>query len=128
MEQAAVPCVTPEAFVARITRPERLRDAWRRVSAAHGGPGVDGLTVERFRLDSDKRIERIAAILRAGSYRPAALRRHVLPKPSGGFRVLGIPTVEDRVIQSSAAVALQDDFSSHFSDASFAYRPGLGLK
>ena len=108
----------------RVLDSENVRRAWKRVKANHGAPGVDGVTVEDFIEFARSNWPAIRQALRGGSYRPQAVRRVTIPKPSGGERLLGIPTVVDRVIQQAIAQVIGPLFDPGFSDASFGFRPG----
>ena len=108
----------------RVLAPENLRAAYRRVRANKGAPGVDGITVNELAGYLRATWSAIRERLLAGEYHPAAVRRHVLPKPGGGERVLGIPTVLDRFLQQALLQVLQPEWDPTFSDASYGFRPG----
>lgn len=84
-----------------------LNAAWRRVRANGGAPGVDGITIAAFPGQLVSRAETLRQQLLDGSYRPSALRRVTIPKPNGGERQLGIPTVQDRLVQQALLQVLQ---------------------
>ena len=107
-----------------ILEPENLAQAWKRVRANKGAPGIDGMTVEDFPAFAREHWPRIATAIREGNYRPAPVRRVWIPKPDGAQRPLGIPTVLDRVIQQAVAQVLGPLFEADFSDHSHGYRPG----
>jgi len=98
--------------------------ALQRVERNGGAPGADGVTVEDLRPFLRSHWERIRAELLQGYYRPQPVRRVEIPKPSGGRRVLGIPTVLDRLIQQALLQVLTPIFDPHFSAHSYGYRPG----
>jgi RNA-directed DNA polymerase len=108
----------------RVLESENMRRAWKRVKANKGAPGVDGMRVEDFPEFARSHLPAIRQALREGSYRPEPVRRVTIPKPNGGERLLGIPTVMDRVIQQAIAQVLGPMFDPGFSDASFGFRPG----
>jgi RNA-directed DNA polymerase len=108
----------------RIVAPENLRAAYGRVMSNKGAPGIDGMTVESLAAHLRAEWPAIRGRLLAGTYRPAAVRRHELPKPGGGVRVLGIPTVLDRMIQQAVLQVLQPEWDPTFSEGSFGFRPG----
>jgi RNA-directed DNA polymerase len=108
----------------RVLASENLRRAWKRVKANKGAPGVDGMRIEDFAEYARSRWPAIRQALRDGSYRPQPVRRVRIPKPSGGERLLGIPTVMDRVIQQAIAQVLGPIFDPGFSGSSFGFRPG----
>ena len=107
-----------------ILEPENLAQAWKRVKANQGAPGIDGMTVEDFPAFAREHWPRIAIAIREGKYQPARVRRAWVPKPDGSKRPLGIPTVLDRVIQQAAAQVLGPLFEADFSEHSYGYRPG----
>ncbi len=103
---------------------DNLRRAWKRVKANKGAPGIDGVTIEDFPGHARTHWPHIKEQIKAGSYQPQAVRRVEIPKPDGGKRMLGIPTVMDRVIQQAVAQVLTPMFDPNFSDSSFGFRPG----
>jgi len=107
-----------------ILGPENLAQAWKRVKANKGAPGIDGMTVADFPAFAREQWPRIAEAIREGNHRPAPVRRVFIPKPDGTQRPLGIPTVLDRVIQQAVAQTLGPLFEVDFSDHSHGYRPG----
>jgi RNA-directed DNA polymerase len=108
----------------RVLASENMRRAWKRVKANQGAPGVDGMRIEDFAESARSNWPEIRQALREGTYRPQPVRRVTIPKPDGGERLLGIPTVMDRVIQQAIAQVLGPLFDPGFSDASFGFRPG----
>jgi RNA-directed DNA polymerase len=111
-------------MIEEILEPENLAQAWKRVKANKGAPGIDGMTVEDFPAFAREHWPRIATAIREGNYRPAPVRRVWIPKPDGSQRPLGIPTVLDRVIQQAIAQVLGPLFEAGFSEHSHGYRPG----
>jgi RNA-directed DNA polymerase len=97
--------------------------ALARVEANGGAPGVDGLTVEALRPYLKAHWLEIRAALDAERYRPQPVRRVEIPKPDGGVRLLGIPTVVDRLIQQAVAQVLTPLFDPQFSEHSYGFRP-----
>ena len=113
-----------EKLIERVLAPGNLRRAWKRVKANRGAPGVDGMCIEDFPAFARGHWPSIRQALHDGSYRPQPVRRVMIPKPGGGERPLGIPTVVDRVIQQAIAQVLTPIFDPGFSDSSFGFRPG----
>ena len=111
-------------MIEEILDPDNLAEAWKRVKANKGAPGIDGMTVEDFPAFARGHWPRIATAIRNGTYRPAPVRRVMIPKSDGTKRPLGIPTVLDRVIQQAVAQVLGPLFEVDFSDHSYGYRPG----
>jgi retron-type reverse transcriptase len=97
--------------------------ALARVEANGGAPGVDGLTVEALRPYLKAHWLEVRAALDAERYRPQPVRRVEIPKPDGGVRLLGIPTVLDRLIQQAIAQVLTPLFDPQFSESSYGFRP-----
>ncbi len=109
----------------RVLITENLRKAWHQVKANHGAPGVDGMTVEDFPAFAREHWASIREAVRDETYQPAPVRRTEIPKRQGkGTRLLGIPTVVDRVIQQAIAQVLGPLFDPEFSASSFGFRPG----
>jgi RNA-directed DNA polymerase len=103
---------------------ENLKEALRRVKANKGSPGMDGITVNQL---DDYLIQHWPAIreqLLSGTYKPKPVKRVEIPKPDGGVRKLGIPTVLDRFIQQAVMQVLQRQWDPTFSDHSYGFRPG----
>ena len=98
--------------------------AYERVVKNQGAPGVDGLTVAEFKPWLQAHWPSVRQALLAGEYMPAAVRKVEIPKPQGGVRTLGIPTVLDRLIQQSLNQVLQPLFDPGFSESSYGFRPG----
>jgi group II intron reverse transcriptase/maturase len=98
--------------------------AWKRVKANRGSAGVDGLTVAQTGEYLKTHWPRIREALLDGSYRPEPVRRVQIPKPGGGVRELGIPTVTDRLVQQALLQVLQPMVDPTFSDHSHGFRPG----
>ncbi len=98
--------------------------AYQRVIANKGAAGVDELTVSELKDHLKRHWSTIRARLLAGEYMPAAVRGVNIPKPQGGVRTLGIPTVVDRLIQQALHQVLQPMFEPTFSEASYGFRPG----
>lgn len=103
---------------------ENLQRAWKRVEANKGAAGSDGLSIEATGLLLRTHWPEIRERLLRGTYRPSPVRRVVIPKPDGGERELGIPTVTDRLIQQALLQVLQPLLDPTFSDHSYGFRPG----
>jgi RNA-directed DNA polymerase len=109
-----------EAFLSR----GNLVRALRRVERNAGAVGIDGMTTAELRPWLQAHWPAIRRQLEAGTYRPQAVRRVAIPKPSGGERLLGVPTALDRLIQQALLQVLTPVFDPHFSEHSFGFRPG----
>ena len=108
----------------RILSRENMFLAWKRVKANKGAPGIDGVTVEEFPDYLQKHWHHVRKEIFAGKYQPSPVRRVEIPKPTGGFRPLGIPIVLDRLIQQAIAQVLRPIFDPEFSEHSYGFRPG----
>jgi RNA-directed DNA polymerase len=113
-----------EDLMESVVTQENATVAWRAVKRNGGAPGIDGMTTEQLRDHVRKHWETIRAKLLAGTYVPSPVRRVEIPKPNGGVRLLGIPTVLDRWIQQMLLQVLQAIFDPTFSAHSFGFRPG----
>jgi RNA-directed DNA polymerase len=112
------------ALYDRIYRGDVLWEAWERVRKNKGAAGVDRITlvaVEDYGVD--RMLRELRYDLHTGGYRPAPARRVEIPKPQGGKRPLGIPTVRDRVAQAAAKIVLEPIFEADFMSCSYGFRP-----
>jgi len=108
----------------KVYREDILAHAYRLARAADGAPGVDGQTFEDIEARGlEEWLAELGQELRARTYRPAPVRRVMIPKPGGGERPLGIPTIRDRVVQSAAKLVLEPIFEADFEDCAYGYRP-----
>ena len=103
---------------------ENLFTALKRVESNRGAPGTDGMTVKDLRAYLKEHWLEIRAALESGAYKPTPVRRVEIPKPDGGVRLLGIPTVIDRLLQQAIAQVLTPIFERKFSPNSYGFRPG----
>jgi RNA-directed DNA polymerase len=110
----------------RVLSPANLAEAYRRVRSNGGAPGIDGMTVEELGTWLARHRDELSAAVLAGRYRPRPVRAVDIPKPSGGTRRLGIPTVCDRLLQQAILQVLEPYLDPHFSASSFGFRPGRG--
>ena len=112
----------------KILNKDNLNRAYKRVKANKGAPGVDGKTIEEAFLWLKEHNHELTERIRKGHYTPSPVRRVEIPKPDGGMRKLGIPTVTDRIIQQAMLQQLMPIYEPKFSDGSFGYRPGRSAK
>ena len=106
-----------------ICERNNMRCAIRRVIKNAGAPGVDGMTVRQIKRHLKRHWRKIEKALLDGTYRPMPVRQKEIGKPGGGVRLLGIPTVLDRVIQQAVAQVLTRIWDHTFSETSFGFRP-----
>lgn len=100
-----------------------VEEAWKRVKANRGAAGIDGQSVEDFETRLDENLYKIWNRMTSGSYFPPAVKAVEIPKNSGGMRLLGIPTVADRVAQTVAKMYLEPNVEPKFHNDSYGYRP-----
>ena len=109
----------------KIYRADILAHAYAQAKANKGASGVDGVTFEM--IEAQGREEWLAGLdeeLRGKTYRPQPVRRVTIPKPGGGERPLGIPTIRDRVVQTAAKLVLEPIFEADLDPEAYGYRPG----
>ena len=112
------------ALYDRMWRRDVLHAAWKRVRQNRGAAGIDGETIRHVeQYGVERLIEELGTALRAGRYRPPAVRRQYIPKADGRQRPLGIPTVRDRVVQMAAKLVLEPIFEADFLPCSYGFRP-----
>jgi len=99
-------------------------EAYQRVKSNKGAAGIDGQTIEEFASDEKKNLYRIWNRMSSGSYFPPAVKAVSIPKKSGGERILGIPTVSDRIAQTAVTMLLESELEGIFHKDSYGYRPG----
>lgn len=112
----------------RVCEPSNLNRAYKRVKGNKGAPGIDGMTVETVLDWLKEHKERLIQSLLDGSYQPSPVRGVDIPKPTGGTRGLGIPTVVDRIVQQAILQVLEPIFEPTFSPYSYGFRPGRSAK
>ena len=112
----------------RMLHEKGLLQAFRKVKSNKGKPGIDGQAIEDFAENCAEEIAHLASELRSKSYRPQPVKRVEIPKGDGGKRLLGIPTVRDRVVQQALLNILQPIFDPGFHPSSYGYRPGQKLQ
>jgi len=105
-----------------------LAASWEGVARNQGAAGVDGVSIERFAAHAERYLDELVAELQAGRHRPSAVRRMYIPKSGGGKRLLGIPTVKDRIVQGALKRVLEPIFEWEFRPESYGFRPGRGAK
>jgi RNA-directed DNA polymerase len=101
-----------------------MMDAYKRVLANKGAPGVDGMTVYELENHLSRHWRRIREELLTGNYKPQAILQVEIPKPDGGARKFRIPTVTDRVIQQAMYQIFEPSYDPQFSEAGFGFRKG----
>jgi RNA-directed DNA polymerase len=107
-----------------VLSPANMKRAWARVKSNRGAPGIDGMRIEDFPAYAREHWPAIRQAISDGRYQPQAVRRVMIPKPGGGERALGIPSVVDRVVQQAIAQVMTPIFDPDFSESSYGFRPG----
>lgn len=100
-----------------------LNAAYKRVKQNRGAAGIDGMTDEEMLPYLKEQGKELVESIRSGKYKPTPVKRVEIPKPGGGVRRLGVPTVIDRMIQQAIVQVLQPIFEATFSDVSYGFRP-----
>jgi Reverse transcriptase (RNA-dependent DNA polymerase) len=109
----------------KVCREDILAHGYRLARANAGAPGVDGVTFAQIEAEGvDAWLASLREELALKTYRSAPVRRVMIPKPGGGERPLGIPTIRDRVVQTAAKLVLEPIFEADFDDGAYGYRPG----
>ena len=114
---------TEAATLEAVLVPENLQAAWLSVKANGGAAGVDGMDIEQTSAHLKEHWVRIEAQLLGGNYRPGAVKAVEIPKPNGGVRTLGIPNVQDRLIEQAIHQQLRPLWEADFSAHSHGFRP-----
>ena len=112
------------ALYDKVYRPDILRHAWELCRINGGASGVDGVTIAHVAADVEGFLAELGKSLQEKTYKPAPVRRVMIPKAGGGERPLGIPTIRDRVAQTAAKLILEPIFEADFLDEAYGYRPG----
>jgi group II intron reverse transcriptase/maturase len=110
--------------MSQVVERDNMQLAYSRVMKNRGAPGVDGMRCEDLKAWLKVNWSQVKRALLNGTYRPQAVRRVDIPKPQGGIRTLGVPTVVDRLIQQALHQAMQPLFEPTFSASSYGFRPG----
>ena len=118
------PAPETKTMIEQLVERENMTRALKRVEKNKGAPGVDGMTTKELRSYLKDHWEKIKEELLTGSYRPSPVKQVTIPKPNGGERKLGIPTVLDRLIQQALHQLLNPIFDPEFSESSFGFRTG----
>jgi len=114
-------------LIEQILDNNNVRTALARVISNNGAAGIDGIKVEDLRDYMNANWTSIKQSILERSYKPAPVRRVEIPKPNGGVRKLGIPTVVDRTLQQSIVQILTPVFEAEFQENSYGFRPGTRL-
>jgi len=114
-------------IIDQVLARDNMRAAWEEVAENEGAPGVDGVSIQRWRRNWEERLVNLARDVRANTYKPQPLQRFSRPKKSGGYRHFANLTVTDRVIQRAVLRVIDDHFERIFLDCSYGYRRGRSV-
>lgn len=112
-----------EHLMEQIVSSSIMENAWKKVRSNRGGAGPDGLSIKQYEEQLPQHWPALKRQLLDGSYQPSPARRKAIAKPGGGERLLGIPNVQDRLIQQAILIVLTPWFDPEFSDSSHGFRP-----
>ena len=112
------------SIIDKIYRKENLEKAFKLVKRNNGAPGIDGETVEDYKLNVSENTDLLHEQLKTNIYKPSPVRRVEIPKDDGSKRYLGVPTVRDRVVQQAIVNILEPYFDKTFHPSSYGYRKG----
>jgi len=128
MRRVVEPPNPNENLLERTLCQDNMQKAWKRVKANKGVPGIDHMSIEDFPEFARAQWDSIRESLTAGTYQPSPVKRVEIPKPTGGMRPLGIPTVLDRLIQQAMYQVMMPIFDPDLSEFSYGFRPGRSAK
>jgi RNA-directed DNA polymerase len=115
-------------LIDKVYSPKNLWSSWAKSAKNQGSAGMDGVTIDRYEKDAESNLQRLSEQLRTGKYQPRPIRRTYIPKADGKMRPLGIPTVNDRIVQGAVRHAIEPIFEKTFAKHSYGFRPGRGCK
>ena len=116
------------SLIDKVYKSETLAKAWKKVKANKGSRGVDNMTIEIFQTNAEKYIQELEQQLKLGIYQPQAIKRVLIPKGDGKTRPLGIPSIKDRIVQTSIKMVIELIFEQEFLPTSYGFRPGKDAK
>jgi len=112
------------SLLKQVLHEPNLYEAWMQVKRNHGAPGIDKITIGEFSKNLQENIDDIITAVENGTYEPSPVRRKDIGKPNGGYRMLGIPIVRDRILAQAIQQVLTPIFDHTFSESNFGFRPG----
>ena len=116
------------SLVDKVYNRQNLWAAWRQAAENKGAAGVDDITIQQYEREAEQNLSRLAEQLKLGHYQPKAIRRTFIPKADGTLRPLGIPTVQDRIVQGAILHVIEPIFEKQFAQHSYGFRPGRGCR
>jgi len=115
-------------LINQILSPDNLQAAWEEVEKNKGAPGIDRISIRRWRRNWEERLVNLAQAVRANTYRPSRMRRFTISKKDGSPRQMAILTVDDRVLQRAVLRVVDNYFDQKFLDCSYGYREKRGIR
>jgi len=115
-------------FIKQVLSHDNMRAAWEEVASNKGAPGIDGVSIKRWRRGWEENLYDLAGSVLANTYKPSPPKFFFIPKRTGGRRKIAILTVTDRVLQRAVLRIVDDFFDMSFLDCSYGYRQGRGLR
>lgn len=122
MKQYTLPEDTQNLFE-QLCQADMLQQGFKMVKKNNGAPGIDGITIEDFQTNLTEELAQLQQELESWCYKPMPVKRVEIEKPTGGIRLLGIPTVRDRVVHATLKILIEPTLEQIFSDNSFGFRP-----
>jgi RNA-directed DNA polymerase len=116
------------SLIDKVYAQNNLWPAWCKIAANQGAAGVDDITIPQYEREVEANLSRVAEQLKLGQYQPKPIRRTYIPKADGKMRPLGIPTVQDRIVQNAIRQVIEPIFEKHFAPHSYGFRPGRGCR
>jgi RNA-directed DNA polymerase len=116
------------SLIDKVYNPRNLWSAWSKSARNKGSAGVDGITIEQYEHEVEANIRRLSEQLKLDTYQPKAIRRTYIPKGDGTQRPLGIPTVQDRIVQGAVRQVIEPIFEKQFAAQSYGFRPGRSCR
>ena len=116
------------SLIDKVYLPSNLWSAWCKSARNEGSAGVDRITIEQYEREVESNLERLSEQLKLGAYQPKTIRRTYIPKPDGTQRPLGIPTVQDRIVQGAVRQVIEPIFEKQFAPQSYGFRPGRSCR
>jgi RNA-directed DNA polymerase len=116
------------SLIDKVWSKDTLARAWKIVRDNQGSGGIDGMTTTSFATKLEDRLLALSGKLREGTYGPQPVQRVMIPKADGRKRPLGVPTIEDRIVQTALRLVIEPIFEREFSPKSYGFRPGRGCK
>ena len=115
------------SLATQLCQPETLHAAWRKVRANKGGPGSDGVTIQRFEANLAKHLRQLSREIAEERYYPLPVQQFTIKKANGSTRQLSVLALKDRIVQRAVCDLISPIYESKFLDCSFAYRPNRGV-